>query len=299
MAFCEQCGAEASMEAKFCGNCGKQIGGKSIEDLASEVEIFKKRVSCREILSSPNLRLAREGLERRKYFNELLQEDAVGGLLAGANPPNAEGEMGHYGNGVFNLLLTKNYIALFNENGGPVLNGKLGFKASTGNEWGLIFPISELRSVQLQKGVWTMSFSDGYVQEAEFWYLVIEPKAPIPGDDKNAFSPHDLVEFPNRNSFKFGWNFEKNRCPHAIWTQYFRAINPDKGDGYWYIALALEESGDFKKRRVLASALASEISHYPEFQVDETSVITSRTHHIVGTANKGPQGFAFSFVMVS
>jgi hypothetical protein len=45
----------------------------------------------------------------------------------------------------------------------------------------------------------------------------------------------------------------------------------------------------------LATALAKEIGHYPNFKVDETVVISSNTNHLVAGPKNGAQGFSFSF----
>jgi len=295
MKFCEQCGTEFAIEAKFCGKCGSPSGSKSLVELAGEVTIFQERSFCRQILSGADKNKSYSALSMRKHFENLLSEEAIGGPLLGVTPPNSKGEIGHFGNGFFDVLLTQNYIAISSENGGPGMNGYVGFKKSSGNEWGVIFPISEMESVRLNKCMWKMSFSDGYIQEAEYWYLVIEPRIKTQPSGSSGFWPLDLAAYPDRGSFKFGFNSEKSHCPRSLWQSKDRTISPDSGDGVWYIGLPLEESGEFSTRKVLATALAKEISHYPNFGVDESVVISSNTNHLVAGPENGAQGFSFSF----
>ena len=295
MPFCEQCGAEASSDAKFCGQCGKSVLKDGSVPKASEIEIFKEQKSVADIFFNSKLQWAKKSLSARKNFNDFMNDIAIGPILFGVTPPNEAGELGHYGNGTFSCLLTKNHIAIFNENGGPSFNGQIGFKKSTGNAWSHIFPISQLNSVQLVKGSWEMHFSNGEAQRADYWYLVLEPKLKsVPGDEATWWM-HDLVDFPDRKSFKYTWNDGKHRGPDVLWMQSKRKISQDKGEGTWYLGLPFEESGDFAVRRVIAEALSREISHYPDFQLIENPAITSNTWHQVYAQQTGVQGFAFSF----
>lgn len=295
MKFCEQCGTELSADARFCSICGAPTGKKSLSELADEVTTFQTRSSCRRIFSGSDKSKASSALSVRKYYDSLLSEEAIGGPLLGVTPPNSKGEIGHFGNGFFDVLFTQNYIAISSESGGPTSNAVVGFKKNSGNQWGVIFPISEMASVRLNKCIWKMSFSDGYIQEAEYWYLVIEPRIKTRPSGSSGFWPLDLAAYPDRGSFKFGFSFENNQCPRALWQTKDRLISSDSGDGVWYIGLPLEESGEFSRRRVLANALAKEISHYPNFKINESVVITSNTNHSVAGPTNRTQGFSFAF----
>ena len=179
MSFCEQCGTELSAKTKFCSKCGTATGKQTVAAFADEVSIFKNRVYCRKVLGEADKSKEYAALSIRRHFDDLLREEAIGGTLLGVTPPNSKGEIGHFGNGFMDVLLTQNFIAIASKHGGPSDNKVVGFKKSSGNAWGIIFPISELSSVQLNKCIWTMNFSNGNVQEAEYWYLVIKLKNPV------------------------------------------------------------------------------------------------------------------------
>ena len=295
MNFCEQCGNVLSAEAKFCSKCGTATGGQRAAALVEEVSTFKNRISCQKAIGGADKSKEYDALSIRPHFYDLLREEAIGGALLGITPPNSKGEIGHFGNGLMNVVLTQNHIAIASKHGGPSDNKVVGFKKSSGNAWGVIFPISELSSVQLNKGVWTMNFSNGNVQEAEFWYLVIKLKNPVMPTGSSGWWPLDLSKYPDRKSFKYGYNAEMNPCPKALGQQRERSIYPDAGQGTWYVGLLFDDNCDFKARRTQAHALAKEIAHYPNFKIDESAVITSNTHIQLAGPKTTSQGFAFSF----
>jgi hypothetical protein len=196
----------------------------------------------------------------------------------------------------FDLRDPSNPLSYDDKDVDKVMSNKVvGFKKSSGNAWGIIFPISELSSVQLNKGVWTMNFSNGNVQEAEFWYLVIKLKNSVMPSGSSGWWPLDLSKYPDRKSFKYGYNAEMNPCPKALGQQKERSIYPDAGQGTWYVGLLFDDNCDFKARRNQAHALAKEIAHYPNFKIDESAVITSNTHIQLAGPKTTSQGFAFSF----
>ena len=295
MSFCEQCGTELSAEAKFCSKCGTAIGKQTVAVLADEISTFKNRVSCRKALGGADKSKEYAALSIRPNFDDLLREEAIGGTLLGLTPPNSKGEIGHFGNGLMDVILTQNHIAITSKHGGPGDNKVVGFKKSSGNAWGIIFPISELSSVQLNKSIWKMNFSNGNVQEAEYWYLVIKLKNPVMPSGSSGWWPLDLSKYPDRKSFKYGFNAEMNPCPKALGQHKERSIYPDAGQGTWYVGLIFDDNCDFSARRSLAKALAREIQHYPNFKIDESVVITSNTHHQLAGPKTTSQGFAFSF----
>ena len=110
MKFCEQCGTELSAEARFCSKCGAPTGNKSLSELCAEVTIFHARSFCRKILSGADKSKSSSALSVRKHYQSLLSEEAIGGPLLGVTPPDIKGEIGHFGNGFFDVLLTQNFI---------------------------------------------------------------------------------------------------------------------------------------------------------------------------------------------
>jgi len=294
MSFCTKCGDELGADFAFCSSCGAATSNQAADTFVEEDSIFKNRVPCRKALGEADKRNEYSALSIRPYFNDLLSEDAIGGTLLGVTPPNNKGEVGHFGNGLMDVLLTQNFIAIASKHGSPRDNRVYGWKKSSGYPWGIIFPISELSSVKLNKCSWKMNFSNGNVQEAEYWYLVIKLKNPVIPSGSSGWWPLDLSAYPDRESFMSGFNTLQNPCPKALWQPKERSIYPDSGEGTWYVGMPFDDNCDFSARKKLATALAREISHYPNFKIEESTVITSNTHHqLVGAAAK-TQGFAFS-----
>jgi hypothetical protein len=294
MPFCTKCGVEIGADFAFCPKCGAATSNQAASAFPEEVSIFTNRVPCREILSEADKSNEYSALSIRPYFNDLLKEDTIGGNLLGITPPNNKGEVGHFGNGLMDVLLTQNFIAIASKHGSPRDNRVYGWKKSSGYPWGIIFPISELSSVTLNKCSWKMNFSNGNVQETEYWYLVIKLKNQVMPSGSSGWWPLDLSAYPDRKSFKYGFNAELNPCPKALWQPKERSLYPDAGDGAWYIGMPFDDNCDFPARKKLATALGKEISHYPNFRIEESAVITSNTHHQLVGATARTQGFAFS-----
>ncbi len=295
MPFCTKCGDELGADFAFCPKCGAATSNQAVDTFAEDDSIFKNKVSCRVALGTAEKSKEYSALSIRPYFLDLLKEDALGGILLGVTPPSNKGEVGHFGNGLMDVLLTQNFIAIASKHGGPGDNKVVGFKKSSGNAWGIIFPISELSSVTLNKCKWTMNFSNGNVQETEYWYLVIKLKNPVMPTGSSGWWPLDLSAHPDRKSFRYGYNAEMNPCPKALWQPKERSIYPDAGQGTWYIGLPFDDNCDFSARKKLVTALGRQISHYPNFKIEESTVITSNTHHQLVGPKTTSQGFAFSF----
>lgn len=295
MNYCQQCGNQFSVDAKYCGKCGVASGSKTLDELANEVTSFQEKSYCRQILSDAKRSKSREALSQRKYFDSLLGEQAFGGPIKGVTPPNSKGELGHYGNGFMDVLLTQNFIAISSENGGPALNGYLGFKKSTGNNWGVIFPVTELTSVTLNKCMWKMNFSDGTSQEASYYYLVIKPKTLTRPPGSSGFWPLDFEALADRDSFKFNLKMSNSSCPNSLWLSEYRTISPELGSGVYYVGLPFEEYGNSNSKSILACALSKEIQHYPNFELKEQEVIFSNTHHLLVGPKSTAGGFSIFF----
>jgi hypothetical protein len=133
MPFCTKCGDELGAEFAFCPKCGAATSKQASNSGIEEVSTFNEKVFCRRILGSADKSKEHAALSIRPYFDDLLGEEAFGGVLLGVTPPNSKGEIGHFGNGLMDVMLTQNYIAIASKHGGPGDNKVVGFKKSSEN----------------------------------------------------------------------------------------------------------------------------------------------------------------------
>lgn len=290
MAFCAACGLELRDSANFCPKCGtpSRWTPESSEAESTVIE-YSFNKTAMTLIEEVGDSWAKEILHQRKFAEEFLNDESLGMIFPAFSPPNESGESGHYGNSWFNCIFSRKFIALYSENGGPLLNGKLGFKKSTGNPWALIFPVDQFSSLKLLRGVWQISDSRGE-QQADFWYLVLDQKAKIAPLLDADWWPLDLTMYPDRKTFKYGWNSEKTGCPRALYLSSQRAIRPEQGDFVWHIGLTFEETGDPNIREKHARGLVSSIEHYPNFSFSPNESIVSRS---VFVPENRPGGFSF------